>query len=90
MKATLRIPTKEQYAYIEVEYEGTEQEIKQKYDSLTSLIHEKEDSNTFYEYLIALADSNLTEWGNADNYASLTEKQKAVVQAIKRFSKRIK
>jgi hypothetical protein len=90
MKATLRIPTKEQYAYIEVECEGTEEEIKEKYDSLTRTVHGGEDHNSFYNYLIALADSNLAEWGNADNYASLSEKQKAVVQAIKRFSKRIK
>ena len=35
MKSTLRIPTR-QYAYIEVEFEGTEKEIMDKYFELES------------------------------------------------------
>ena len=39
MKATLRIPTKEQFAYIEVEVEGSKEEILNQYQEFTQSIH---------------------------------------------------
>ena len=44
----------------------------------------------FSDYLIDLFNSNLTEWGNADYYDALSEQQKNVIQAIKRYYKRKK
>lgn len=41
-KATLRIPTRHQYAYIEVQIEGTPQEIVNSYLSITSTYQTKQ------------------------------------------------
>lgn len=93
-KLTLRVPTKDQYAFVEVETDftvGTPEQVKEEYDKLYAVMNGKETPpNAFYSYLIALMDSNLATWGSADNYEALNDKQKEVVQSIKKFAKRIK
>jgi len=41
-KTTLRIPTKHQYAYIEIEIEGTKEEIMTAYVTLTDAYHRRQ------------------------------------------------
>lgn len=41
MKATLRIPTRESYAYIEVSMEGTKEEIVQTYLEVTDYYQQR-------------------------------------------------
>jgi len=42
-KATLRIPTKHQYAYLEIEIEGTKEEIMTAYITLTDAYHRQQN-----------------------------------------------
>lgn len=84
---TIRIPTKHAYAYVEIPYFGND--AKAEYDRL---YHEFNGTGVsemdFCDRLIATIDSNLEEWGTADNYAELSDCQKFVYQALKRLSKR--
>jgi len=85
----IRVATKDQYCYVEEDYTGDNP--KARYEELKAQFQASDSPvNAFYSYLIALMDSNLAKWGTADEYAQLNEKQKEVVQAIKRYSKRIK
>lgn len=94
-KITFRIPTKEPYSYVEIEREDssdlTPEEIKVAYDELTSIFQGSEGipEITFHEYLIKLANSDLTEWGDSDGYEAMNDSQKKVAQAFKRFYKRL-
>lgn len=90
-KAVLRIPTKEQYAYIEVETTGSPEQIKSEYDELTALMNNTigVSEQSFSEYIINLMNSELTKWGDVDYYQSLSQPQKNIVQSIKRFYKRL-
>lgn len=96
MKITLRIPTKDPYAYAEIETEtpNTEESIKDAkdtYDKYFQVFQEKEglSDSAFNDYLIRLFDSNLEEYGDINDYhEQMTDKQRQVVQAIKRMSKR--
>lgn len=90
-KITLRVATRDQYCYLEEQYEGDNP--KARYDELYDLMN---DSTTFtshsefYDYLIALADSDLTKWGHIEAYNKLSPKQKEVCQSFKRLLKRLK
>jgi len=85
----IRVATKDQYCYVEEDYTGDNP--KARYEELKAQFQAPDSPvNAFYSYLIALMDSNLAKWGTADEYSQLNEKQKEVVQAIKRYSKRIK
>jgi len=89
---TLRIPTREQYAYIEVQMEGspdlTPIEVYDKYKELTQLVQEepslmeKDFNQVLDEYI----------WGSgtmtADQYAAMTPGQQQIIQTIKRSRKR--
>lgn len=90
IKATLRIPTTEQYAYIETVIEGTPQEIKDKYDEITNIVKcgHKASHDDFYTFLRMIIDSDLRVWGGADDYNALTANQQQVMQSLKRFTKR--
>ena len=90
-KITLRIPTKEPYAYIEEVYEG--ENIKGRYNELYSLMNEgqKVSETAFNDIIVKIADSDLTEWQmDADFYQTqLTDSQKKVIQSLKKFLKRL-
>lgn len=87
MKARLRIPT-DQYAYLEVDFEGTEQEIVEKYRELADLARPQEGLTT-NEWNAAL-DRYLEEnTMNSEVYQAMSDKQKSLIQEIKRSLKRI-
>ena len=87
-KFTLRIPCSQQYSYIEETYEGDNP--KERFDELYALMNDTGLSDfAFNDYLIRLFDSNLEEFGDINDYhEQMTDKQRSVVQAIKRMSKR--
>ena len=88
LKGTIRIP-KDQYAFIEVECEGTQQELEEIYDSFNGGISLREELMSaefrpiIYKYLTTVA---MTE----EEYNSLTFSQQQVIQLLKRSFKRIK
>lgn len=86
----LRIPCSQPYSYIEEVYEGDNP--KARFDELYSLMNggQAVSELAFNEYLIALANSDLTKWGHIEDYNKLTPKQQEVCQAYKRFLKRLK
>lgn len=88
MKSTIRIPTT-QYGYIEVEFEGTAQEIISEHNRLVEM----------YGGNVGLTDKEFNDWldkyntnqtGDADQYAKMSVKQTDIIQANKRSFKRIK
>src|ERR1700733_12554855 len=90
MKAILRLPTLEQYAYIECEFEGTEEEIVDEYKKLKMLVTgsvglDTKDFNRVLDKYI---------WGDetmlADEYAVMNLEQQNIVQPIKRTRARNK
>lgn len=96
MSILLRIPTKDQFGFVEVETQLDpsiqHDEIKRMYDRFiqTFQSQNKYSETTFNEILVAIMNSDITEWGmDAEGYQELTDSQKAVVQAIKRFKKRL-
>lgn len=84
---TIRIPTQHSFAYIEEDYTGDD--IKGRYNELYALMNDTPNTDTFYNYLINLANSDMTKWGDVNYYESLSAKEKEVVQAFKRFTKRL-
>lgn len=90
MKATLRIPTLDQYAFVEVEFDGTEEEIVAQYQKLKMLVtggvgmDTKDFNRVLDKYL----------WGDgtleADEYASMNLDQQSIIQTIKRSRARNK
>lgn len=93
---TLRIPTKDQYAFVEVQYiaesedkQDEARKVKEIYDQFIQTFQETSNPEAFNDYLIALANSDLTKWGDANHYEGLSAKEKEVCQAFKRFVKRL-
>lgn len=88
MKALLRIPTKESYAYIEVECEGTDDEIVSQYRKMTVAVtggfglEEKEWNRILDNYLWGTGDMR------PDEYEGMSPAQQEVIQLIKRSRKR--
>jgi hypothetical protein len=89
MKAIIRVPT-DMYAYIEVEFKGTELEIVDEYQKLRSMatggvgVEEKDFNKILDNYL----------WGaktmTADEYVALNLKQQEMIQMIKKSRNRQK
>jgi len=102
----LRIPTEHPYAFVEVDVEIEDnQNIKQAYDEIHELMNPKQGLNAkicpntgFYSYLVELFNGNIEAWGGVEDYNEFYRNYKYdkpateqdVVQAIKRYSKRIK
>lgn len=95
MIAHIRIPTT-QYGYIEVELDGTEEEIIIKHNELLVFYHasvslqnasgEGLDSKTYNEAL----DKYLTDQtGNLDTYNRMSREQQNVIQCLKKAFKRL-
>ncbi len=86
-KFTLRVPCPEPYAYIEAEIEGETSEAIGKYIEIRDAIEESKQG--FHTLLKNIFNSDMEDWGEADEYASLSKEQQDVVQSIKRFAKRL-
>lgn len=90
MKATLRIPTLDPYAYVEVEMDGTEGEIIEQYSHLTQLVRggtglpDADFRRVLDRYL----------WGDghmlAEEYETMNLDQQSIIQTIKRSRARNK
>ena len=88
MKATLRIPTKEQFAYIEVEVEGTREEIINQYQDFTEGVHggfglERLEFNKILD--------NYLKSGTilSGEYEQLSSTQQNIIQEIKKSFARV-
>ena len=87
-KATLRIPTSDQYAYIEPTVEGTPDEIVSAYYEFIKLIKPQEglDTKDFNKAL----DRYLTDGtGETEIYVNMSVYQKDIFQEIKKSIKRL-
>lgn len=88
-RATLRIPTAEQYAYIEITVEDTPESILDAYRDFTRKVkgseglQEKDFSKFIDQYL--LGQSN-----HVEEYQKMSDEQKRTVQIIKRSLARLK
>ena len=87
-KAQLRIPT-EMYAYIEVSVEGTAESIVEAYQDFTRLVKPKEglsekDFSAHLDRMLLGSDNHVEE------YQMMSDKQKEIVQTLKRSLKRLK
>lgn len=75
------------------QYKFKPEKIKEKYDELYALMNPSASqicpNKAFYEYLVSLANSDLTKWGTSEHYESLNDEEKSVCQAFKRFVKRL-
>lgn len=86
MKNILRIPTKEQYAYIETEFEGTPDEAVVEYLRLTSLVQGgagvgmKALAQIIYEYCTTGAIVNGGEYDFSLNEKTLLGEIKKIVR----------
>lgn len=90
MKAKIRIP-KDQFAFIEVETEGTKEEIEAVYDSFGGADYERiQKSLKNLDFNKTVDKYLLTNTLEADEYAELDIYQKLNIQVIKRAFKRIK
>ena len=91
MKAQLRIPTAEAYAYIEVSVEGTEEEVIKQYHRLTNAVRggfgldDKQFNACLDEYLTTNNIKNGTEL-----YAEMSLSQQSVFQEVKKAMARLK
>jgi hypothetical protein len=88
-KITVRVPCSEPYAYLEAEVNGTVGDAVAKYNEIKETLDKSKNQEAFYSLLRTIVDSDMTKWGVSDDYASLTQQQKDVVQSVKRFYKRL-
>lgn len=91
MITKLRIPTQDQYAYLEVEFEGTTEEAFIEYKRVTAMVQggvgltDKEFNAVLDEYLTTKTISN-----GADLYEKMNVSQQSTIQTIKRSHARTK
>lgn len=87
MKSVIRIPT-EQYAYVEVEFEGTSEEIIAKYREITNMYKNNSLGLTVKEFNVVLDRylevANLSE----EEYNRMSVDQQNVIQQLKKAFKR--
>lgn len=86
-KAQLRIPT-EMYSYIEVSVEGEPEDIVSAYREFTDLVKPKEGvtSKDFNSFLDAQLNG---QGGDTEIYTAMSERQKLVIQEVKKALNRI-
>jgi len=88
IKSQLRIPTEEQFAFIEVAFEGTPQETVDAYRELTDMVQSKYGLEA-KDWRAALDKYLTTNKLLASEYEGMSNHQKAVVQELKKAFKRI-
>lgn len=71
MKHLLRVPTQEQYAYIEAEYEGSPEEAVAEYKRLTQLVHAKQGT---FEKITTFTGETILYDCDAHRYTTLDGK----------------
>ena len=90
----LRVPTIDPYAFIEIDTDNSEAlEVKKIYDDYMKVFNSKPITTDLALYLINLFNEDLDKdaWHkmSPEQYQELSENEKALVQAIKRFYKRL-
>ena len=87
MKAKLRIPTKKAYAYIEVEFDGSPEEIVEAHENLTRLVEPQGGIPTkdFNQALDLYLEKGT---GDTQQFLDMSDEQKRVFQEIKKSIKR--
>lgn len=90
----LRIPTKDPYAFVEVDVEDkTALEVKQIYDEYIKTFNPRPISEDLAEYLINIFNEDLDKeaWMkmSPEEYMELPNKHKDLIQAIKIFKNRL-
>ncbi len=95
-KVTLRIPTKDQYAFVEIVIENVANEfdpknLKEIYDKAISTFNSNGgvSETEFNNFLISWVNRDLAKVGDVNFYEKLSQNQKDVVQSLKRYYKRI-
>lgn len=90
MKTTIRIPTKEQYAFIELEVDETPERVVEIYNEYTALVNQTDvgglDPKSWRESLDRYLKQGDME---ADKYDGMSKAQKYVIQEIKKAFKRL-
>lgn len=71
MKHTLRVPTKESYAYIETEFEGTAEDAFAEYQKLTDMVQAKESD---FERVVTFTGETVLYNNSSHKYTDLTGK----------------
>lgn len=92
MSYTLRVPTSEQYAYIEQTFDGTQEEAVEEYKNLTSLVKGYSGSGLETKQFNKCLDEYITTGtliDGADLYATMSKSQQDVFQELKKAFKRI-
>lgn len=91
-QATIRIPTKEPYAYIEATVLGTPESIKEAYDNFTSVINGSVPSQGLSEAEFRPILDKFLKEGTVESglYEQMGPEQQRVMQCLKRAFARIK
>ena len=91
MTNRLRIPCKEQYAYIEVDFEGTSDEAIVEYTRLTKMIIEPGiDSREFNLFLDTYLTTGEPPEDGVNIWERMSTSQKITINEVKKAFKRIK
>lgn len=88
MKATLRIPTKEQFAYIEVEVEGSKEGIINQYKEFTQGVHGGFGLDRL-EFNKILDTYMTTGKILSEEYEQMSSSQQNIIQEIKKSFARV-
>lgn len=88
MKSIIRVPL-DQYAYTEVEFEGTEKQIIEKYRELTNLYKNEGIGIPTKDFNFALDTYLGTNNISEETYNSMSLPQQSVIQEIKKAFKRM-
>jgi len=89
MKSKLRIPTAEQFAFIEVDFEGTPQETVSAYREITDMVQSKYGMERL-EFNKVLDKYLETNTMTSEQYEEMSNRQKDVIQELKKAFKRLK
>jgi hypothetical protein len=101
VKATLRIPTKDPYAFIELQVEEEPELIVTAYKAMYDSVNKPNEisENAFYDKLVGIMNNDLSLvkrdddevvcYLTTDELPKLSKGQDDVIQAIKRFKKRL-
>lgn len=90
MKATLRIPTAQQYSYIEIETEGTLDEIVDQYNEANARVNGKSGQGISDKEFNAFIDNQMSGIPNTlETYNQMSPEQQMVVQKVKLSIKRL-
>lgn len=90
-KARLRIPTKTQYAFIEVDFEGTPNEIVAAYNEINNAYWNQKEVAPLAdkEYNEFIDNLMLGESNHIETWEKCSPEQRAAAQVIKRSLKRL-